>query len=188
MRAGFSISIASLLACFALHASAQTVQEMIDLDRQIAVQKRKADLAEAKRRTDAVEIRPSRPLVAPEPRRPEEDFQVRGVYGPLTNLVALVSYRGDVPVAIGMAPPQAQALAGWSVASMTPEAIVLERPTRTRKSVGATSSETGGSTERIVLPVRLTALPSAADMRGPTPLPQQGPQIFGAPISPVIAR
>lgn len=185
MHAGLKVSsIALLLTAIAYDATAQTVQEMIELDRQIAVQKRKAELAEAKRRTDAVELRPSRPLVAPEPRRPEEDFQVRGVYGPLTNLVALVSHRGDVPVALGMAPPHAQTLAGWSITSMTPEAIVLERPTRSaRASVKASAA----ATERMVLPVRLTALPSPDDMKGPTPLPQ-GPQVFGAPISPVIAR
>ena len=175
-----------LFTTLAPSTPAQTVQEVIELDRQIAVQKRKADLAEAKRRFEAVEQRPIRPLVAPEPRRPEEDFQVRGVYGPLTNLVALVSYRGDIPVALGMAPPHAQALAGWSIASMTPEAIVLERLPPTARSSSARTSL--ASTERLVLPVRLTALPSTADMKGPLPLPQQGPQIFGAPISPVIAR
>jgi hypothetical protein len=181
MRAGRSVLVVLLLAA---PAAAQTVQEMIELDRQLALQKRKAELAEAKRRTEALAPAPARPLVAPEPRRPEDDFQVRGVFGPLDNLSALVSYRGDVPVVLGRAAPT-QTLGGWSLATLSPQQIVLERPrgkaTRDRNGVVTEGME------RIVVPVRLNPLP-AGDMKGPSPLPGQGVQVFGAPISPVLAR
>lgn len=183
MRASLSVLLALLIVSPAM---AQSVQELIDLDRQLAVQKRKAELAEAKRRTEALDPRPSRPLVQPEPRRPEDDFQVRGVFGPLDNLTALVSYRGDVPVVLGRS-ASTQTIGGWSVASMSPQQIVLERPARgriARDGQGAVVE----NMERIVLPVRLNPLPTAAEMKGPTPLPGQGPQVFGAPISPVLAR
>jgi len=173
---------------FAPLVAAQSVQELIELDRQLAVQKRKAELAEAKRRTEAVDSRPAKPLIAPEPRRPEDDFQVRGVFGPIDNLAALVSYRGDVPVVLGSAPHHVQSVGGWSVAAMSPQQIVLERPA---KGANAGRSKSGSLTEpvdRIVLPVRLNPLPTAGDMKGPSPLPAQGPPVFGAPISPVLAR
>lgn len=184
MRASLSVVVALMIATPAM---AQSVQELIDLDRQLAVQKRKAELAEAKRRTDAVSPSPSRPLVSPEPRRPEDDFQVRGVFGPLDNLTALVSYRGDVPIVLGKSTHQVQSIGGWSVASMSPQQIVLERP-RNIKTAKANSGATVEHMERIVLPVRLNPLATAGDMKGPSPLPNQGPQVFGAPISPVLAR
>lgn len=192
MRARVSWAVAlcwiSGTLLFAPTITAQSVQELIELDRQLAVQKRKAELAEAKRRTEAVDIRPAKPLVAPEPRRPEDDFQVRGVFGPIDNLAALVSYRGDVPVVVGSAPHHVQSVGGWSVAAMSPQQIVLERPAR---GMSATKSKGGAIAEpmdRIVLPVRLNPLPTAGDMKSPSPLPGQGPPVFGAPISPVLAR
>jgi hypothetical protein len=177
------------LALFvATPALAQSVQELIDLDRQLAVQKRKAELAEAKRRTDSVDPRPSRPLVSPEPRRPEDDFQVRGVFGPLDNLTALVSYKGDVPVVLGRSAPT-QTVGGWSVASMSPQQIVLERPAASRQAAKDKHGALIENMERIVLPVRLNPLPTAADLKSPTALPGQGTQVpvFGAPISPVLS-
>jgi hypothetical protein len=182
MRAGLSVIFLLVLAG---PAAAQSVQEMIELDRQLALQKRKAELAEAKRRTEALAPSPARPLVAPEPRRPEDDFQVRGVFGPLDNLSALVSYRGDVPVVLGRA-ASTQTVGGWSLATLSPQQIVLERPR------GKATRDRNGTLvegmERIVVPVRLNPLPAAGDMKGPSPLPGQGVQVFGAPISPVLAR
>lgn len=169
-------------------ALSQSVHELIELDRQLAIQKRKAELAEAKRRTEAVDVRPSKPLVAPEPRRPEDDFQVKGVFGPVDNLAALVSYRGDVPVVMGSAPHHVQTIGGWSVVSMSPQQIVLERPAKNERAVRTRAGDVAATMDRVVLPVRLNPLPTAADMKGPSPLPAQGPQVFGAPISPVLAR
>jgi len=195
MRAGVNRGIAlcwmSSALLLAAPVAAQSVQELIELDRQLAVQKRKAELAEAKRRTEAVDTRPSKPLVAPEPRRPEDDFQVRGVFGPIDNLAALVSYRGDVPIVLGSAPHHVQSVGGWSVAAMSPQQIVLERPAKGTKTAKAVKDKDGVIVEpmdRIVLPVRLNPLPTAGDMKSPTPLPTQGPPVFGAPISPVLAR
>lgn len=193
MRAGASHGLAvcgmSMLLAMAPLAGAQSVQELIELDRQLAVQKRKAELAEAKRRTEAVDTRPSKPLVAPEPRRPEDDFQVRGVFGPVDNLAALVSYRGDVPVVLGSAPHHVQSVGGWSLAGMSPQQIVLERPAKGAVAIKRSNGASGeGTVDRIVLPVRLNPLPTAGDLKSPTPLPSQGPPVFGAPISPVLAR
>lgn len=193
MRAGASHGLAvcsvSVLLSMAPLAAAQSVQELIELDRQLAVQKRKAELAEAKRRTEAVDTRPSKPLVAPEPRRPEDDFQVRGVFGPVDNLAALVSYRGDVPVVLGSAPHHVQSVGGWTLAGMSPQQIVLERPARSAVTMKRSNGASGeGPVDRIVLPVRLNPLPTMGDMKSPSPLPSQGPPIFGAPISPVLAR
>lgn len=184
MRASLSVLLTALLATT---ASAQSVQELIDLDRQLALQKRKAELAEAKRRTETVAPAPARPLVSPEPRRPEDDFQVRGVFGPLDNLTALVSYRGDVPVVLGRSSYPVQSIGGWSVASMSPQQIVLERP-RGNRTVRSKNGEIAEPMERIVLPVRLNPISTAGDMKSPSPLPGQGPQVFGAPISPVLVR
>ena len=192
MRAGVSRAAAlcweSSVFLFAPISAAQSVQELIELDRQLAVQKRKAELAEAKRRTEAVDTRPARPLVSPEPRRPEDDFQVRGVFGPIDNLAALVSYRGDVPVVLGSAPHQVQSVGGWSVAAMSPQQIVLERPASSANAAKSKGGAIAGPMDRIVLPVRLNPLPAAVDMKSPSPLPGQGPPVFGAPISPVLAR
>lgn len=193
MRAGASHGLAvcgvSVLLSMAPLAAAQSVQELIELDRQLAVQKRKAELAEAKRRTEAVDTRPSKPLVAPEPRRPEDDFQVRGVFGPVDNLAALVSYRGDVPVVLGSAPHHVQGVGGWTLAGMSPQQIVLERPAKSVMAMKRSNGASGeGPVDRIVLPVRLNPLPTAGDMKSPSPLPSQGPPVFGAPISPVLAR
>lgn len=192
MRARVSRGIAWCCTCstllFAPIVAAQSVQELIELDRQLAVQKRKAELAEAKRRTEAVDTRPAKPLIAPEPRRPEDDFQVRGVFGPVDNLAALVSYRGDVPVVLGSAPHHVQSVGGWSVAAMSPQQIVLERPAKATNTAKSKDGAIAGPMDRIVLPVRLNPLPTAGDMKGPSPLPTQGPPVFGAPISPVLAR
>lgn len=186
---GIALCCLSMSLLFAPFAGAQSVQELIELDRQLAVQKRKAELAEAKRRTEAVDARPSRPLVAPEPRRPEDDFQVRGVFGPVDNLAALVSYRGDVPVVLGSAPHHVQSVGGWSLAALSPQQIVLERPAKNAAAAKARNGANGDApVDRIVLPVRLNPLPTAGDMKSPSPLPTQGPPVFGAPISPVLAR
>ncbi len=81
---------------------------------------------------------------------------MRGVFGPVDNLAALVSYRGDVPVVLGSAPHHVQSVGGWSLACASPQQIVLERPAVSAVAVKKGSGANGeGPVDRIVLPVRL---------------------------------
>jgi hypothetical protein len=173
--------LAAALVVLASGATAQTAQELIDLDMTIAVEKRNAELAKLRQEQSGP---PSRPLVTADPPkpRPEEQFHVRGVYGPVDALRALVSYLDSVPVELSLAPNGERDLAGWRLSSLDTRRLVFERTVLGPPPKGkrANAAQPEWITERVSLPIRVQALPAA-----PAPFPVVAPTGNATPYIPM---
>ena len=184
-------------------AVAQTAQEIIDLDHEVAVEKRKTELAKLRRERDqGAGVVATRPLIAPEVKPAvEEQFTVRAIYGPTNSLRALVAYRDTLPVELSMRGGGEREIAGWKLSALDTRQLVLERrvpvvpkSAPSRKQQAAGQSEPQYNTERVVIPIRMQALATQAPPAVISPAgPQIGPSTMYTPtplpagVMPVIA-
>lgn len=162
-----TLLVAFACGTFAYGASAfgQAAQQAIDLDKDIALAKRLAELAELKRKAE-----PPTPPISPARMASsmgitpaaEEPFAVRAIYGPTTALRALVSHRDALPVELSMRPGGEREIAGWRLSAVTTHAVVLERRASAASAPGPSkqlpSSEAGATSERLVVPFRMQSL------------------------------
>ena len=102
-------------------ALAQSAQDAIELDKELALAKRRAELADLKKKAEpAPSSVSSRPLIAQEIKPvAEEQFLVRAIYGPTNALRALVAYRDTLPVELSMRPGTSTAAAAPSPSPMS---------------------------------------------------------------------
>jgi hypothetical protein len=153
MRSSSSFLVLFVGASLFGSAAAQSAADLIDLDRQIALERRKQELQRL-RDANRPPAPPPAPLVASEKQRSvDDDFRVIAVYGPTNALRALVSYRSDPPVELSMA--GVREVGGWRLMSLNTQSIELQ--------------QIGSAQQRAFLPMRFSAPPATPTMAATTP-------------------